>query len=84
MVGRELVITFYLEQPSLAREDSGSAPRASKEIDRGSGLKHLPFMKKGCRPAPQASKNGRRVPKRQRALGAGVEDFVPWVARRPS
>ena len=37
-------------------------------------------MKKGSRPALQASKKGRRVPERRRALGAGVEDFVPWVA----
>ena len=31
------------------------------------------------RPAPQTSKKGRRVPERRRALGTGVEDFVPWV-----
>ena len=37
-------------------------------------------MKKDSRPAPQASKKGRRVPKRRRALGARVEDFVHWVA----
>ena len=37
-------------------------------------------MKKNSRPAPQASKKGRRVLKRRRALDARVEDFVRWVA----
>ena len=37
-------------------------------------------MKKGSRPAPQASKKGRRVLEQRRAPGAGVDDFVPWVA----
>ena len=36
-------------------------------------------MKKGSRPASQASKKGRRASKRTKMLGAGVEDFVPWV-----
>ena len=77
VVGRELVISLRLEQLSLAREDSGPTPQAYKEVDRSSRLKHLPFTKKGSRPTPQASKKGRRVPERQRAPGAGVEDFVP-------
>ena len=80
MVGRELVISVRNEQPSLAREDSGPTPQASKKVDRGSRLKHLPFTIKDSHPAPQASKKGRRVPERRRALGVGVEDFVPWVA----
>ena len=80
VVGRELEINLRPEQPSLAREDPGVAPRASKEVDRGSRLKRLPFTKKGSRSAPQASKKGRRVPERRRAPGTRVEDFIPWVA----
>ena len=80
MVGRELVISTYLGQPSLAREDSSLAPQASKKVDRGSCLKRHPFTKKGSRSAPQASKKGRQVPERLRAPRAGVEDFVPWVS----
>ena len=80
MVGRELAISLRPEQPSLAREDPSVSPRASKEVDRGSRLKRLPFTKKGSRPARQASKKGKRVPKRRRAPGPGVEDFFPWVA----
>ena len=59
MVGRELVISLRPEQPFLAREDSGSAPQASKKVDRGNRLKGFPFTKKDSRPAPQASKKGR-------------------------
>ena len=77
MVGRELAINLRPEQPSLAREDPSVSPRASKEVDRGNRLKHLPFTKKGSRPAPQASKKGRRVPEQRRAPSTGVEDFVP-------
>ena len=80
MVGRKFVINLRLEYPSLAREDFGLAPRASKEVDKGSYLKRLPFTKKVSRPAPQASKKGRRVPERRREPRVGVEDFVPWVA----
>ena len=80
VVGRELSISLRLEQPSLARENPGVTPQASKEVDKGSCLKHLPFMKKGSHPAPQASKKGRWVPGQRRALGTRVEDFVPWVA----
>ena len=86
-VGQELMISTQPGQHSSAREDSGPAPQASKKVDRGSRLEHLPFTKKGSRPAPQESKKGRRVPERLRASGAGVEDFVPWVSpisSRPS
>ena len=79
VVGRELVISIRPEQPSLAREDSDLVPQASKEDDRVSHFERLPFIKKGSRPAPQASKKGRRVSERPRTLEAGVEDFVPWV-----
>ena len=78
MVGRELVISLLPEQPSLAREDSGLAPQASKKVDRGSHLEGFPFTKKESRPTPKASKKGRRVPGRRRVSGAEVEDFVPW------
>ena len=78
VVGRELVISLLPEKPSLAKEDPGPAPQASKEVDRSSHLERLPLTKKGSLLALQASKKGRRVPKRRRALGAGVEDFVSW------
>ena len=80
VVGRELEMSLRLEQPSLAREDPDVTPRASKEVDKGNRLKHLSFTKKGSHPAPQASKKGRWVPERRRALGTGVEDFVTWFA----
>ena len=38
------------------------------------------LRKKGSRPAPQASKKGRRVPERLKILGAGLEDLVPWIS----
>ena len=74
------MINTQFGQPSLAREDSGLIPQASKKNDRGSSLKRLPFAKKGSRPAPQASKKGRQVPERLKTPGAGVEDFVSWVS----
>ena len=77
VVDRELAISFWSDQPSLAREDPGVAPRASEEVGRCIRLKSHPFTKKGSRPAPQASKKGRRVPKQQRTPDTGVEDFVP-------
>ena len=80
MVGRELAISLPPEQPSLAREDPSIAPRASKEVGRGSLLKHLFFTKKGSCLTPQASNKGRWMPERRRALGTRVEDFVHWVA----
>ena len=52
LVGQELAISLRSEQPSLAREDPDVALRASKEVDRGSRLKRLPFTKKGSPPAP--------------------------------
>ena len=75
----ELVISTRPEQPSLAREDSGLVPQASKEDDRGSHFEWLPFTKKDSRPAPQASKKGKRVSEWPKTPGARVEDFVPWV-----
>ena len=68
------MISTQAGQPSLARGDSGPTPRASKKVE------HLPFTKKGSRPAPQAPKKRRRVPRRLRAPRVGVEDFVPWVS----
>ena len=75
VVGRELVINIRPEQPSLAREYSDPTPQAFKKVDRGSRLEGFPFTKKDSCPAPQASKKGRRVPKRRRAPGARVEDL---------
>ena len=64
----------------MAREDSGLVPQAFKKDDRGSRLERLPLVKKGSRPAPQASKKGRRVSGRLKTPRTGVEDFVPWVS----
>ena len=77
MVGLELAISLRSEQPSLAREDPDITPQASKEVNRGSRLKRLPFTKKGSRPAPQASKKERRVLEQRRMPSTGLEDFVP-------
>ena len=44
-VCRELVISTQVRQPFLAKEDFDPAPRASKKVDRGSRLEHLPFTK---------------------------------------
>ena len=52
LVSQELAISLRSEQLSLAREDLNVALRASKEVDRGSRLKRLPFTKKGSPPAP--------------------------------
>ena len=79
MVGRELAISLQPEQPSLARQDPCVASRASKEVNRGSRPKRLPFKKKGSHPAPQVSKKERWVPKQRRPPGTRVEDFVPLV-----
>ena len=76
-VGRELVISTQFGQPSLAREDFGLVPQASKKDDRGSCLERLSFAKKGSRPTPQASKKGRRVPELLKTPGTGMKDFVP-------
>ena len=51
-VGQELVISTQSGKPSLAREDFGLVPQASKKDDRGSCLERLPFTKKGSFPAP--------------------------------
>ena len=52
VVGRELEISLQPKQLSLVREDPDIAPRASKEVDRGSFPKHFPFTKKGSHLAP--------------------------------
>ena len=77
-VGRELEISTKPEKPSLAREDSGLAPQVSKK--RNSRPERLSLAKKGSCPAPQASKKGRRAPEWFRALGSGMEDFIPSVS----
>ena len=46
VASRELVISTQFEQPSLAREDSGLVPQASKKDNRGSHLERLPFAKR--------------------------------------
>ena len=79
-IGLEPVISTQSRQPSLAREDFGLVPQASKKDDRGSRLERLPFPKKGSCSAPKASKKGRLVPERLKTPGAGVEDFFPWVS----
>ena len=70
-VGQELVISTQSGQPSLAREDSGLVPQASKKDDRGSRVDRLPFAKNGARPAPQASKKGMRARTSKNAWSGG-------------
>ena len=79
-VGQELVINTQLEQPSLAREDFGLVPQASKKDDKGSHFDGLSFVKRGSRPAPQTSKKGKRVAEQPKTPGVGVEDILPWVS----
>ena len=50
------------------------------EDDRGIRFERLLITKKGSRPAPQASKKGKRASERRKTPGAGVEDFIPWVS----
>ena len=78
-VGRKLVISTQPGQPSLSKEDPGLVPPASNKDDKGSCLECPPFTREGPRPASQASKKGRQALTRSKAIGAGVEDFVPWV-----
>ena len=66
-------------QPSLSREDPSLVPPASQKDDKGSRFEHPPFTREGPHLAPQASKKGRQALKQSKALGVGVEDFVPWV-----
>ena len=51
----ELVINTQPAQPSSTREDSGHAPQASRQVERGSRLECPPLARKGSRPTPQAS-----------------------------
>ena len=62
VVGREFAISIQPEQPSLARQDTGVAPRASKEVNRGNRPKRLPFKKKGSHPAPMSRPESRSDP----------------------
>ena len=80
VVGRELAISLRSEQPSLVREDSDPAPNHLRRLIGVAVSRVFLLQKKDSRPTPQASKKGRRVPERRRALGTGVEDFVSWVA----
>ena len=78
-ISQELVIITETGKPSLFREDPSLVPPAFKKDNRGSRFERPPFAREGPRPAPQASKKGRRALELSKALGAGVEDFVPWV-----
>ena len=77
--GRELVIRTQPGQSSSASEDSGPAPQASRQGEKGSRLECLPLARRGSRPTPQALKRRKGTPRRQKVPRAGVEDFVPWV-----
>ena len=63
---------------SRTRFGSAQAGRAGKGAPQGSRLERLPFAKNGSRPAPQASKKGRRVPERLKTPKDSVKEFVPW------
>ena len=83
VAGRELVIRPQLEQPSSTSEDSGPAPQASRQGERGSRLKCLPLARKGSRPAPKGLKRRKGTPGRQKVLEVRVEDFFLWVPPYP-
>ena len=59
VIGQELMICTQFEQPSLAREDFGLVPQASKKDDKGSCLERLPFVKKGFSFCPPNIKEGK-------------------------
>ena len=42
-------------------------------------MKRPPLAIKDSRPAPQASKKNKRTLRRQKVVGAGAEDFIPWI-----
>ena len=77
--GQELAIRTQPKQPSSASEDSGLAPQASRQGERGSRLERLPLERKSSRPAPKALKRKKGTSGRENVPGAKVEDFVPWV-----
>ena len=52
VAGRELVIRTQLGQSSSASEDSGLAPQASRQGEKGSRLECLPLARKGSCPTP--------------------------------
>ena len=58
---------------SSASEDSGTAPQASRQGDKGGRLERL------LCPAPRTLKRRKGTFGCQNVPGAGVEDFVPWV-----
>ena len=77
--GRELVINTQPTQPSSTSKDSGPTPQASKQVEGGSRLERPPLAIKDSRPTPRASKKKKGTLRRQKVVGARVEDFIPWV-----
>ena len=75
--GRELVISTQSAQTSSTSKDSGRAPQASKQVERGGRLERPPLAIKDFRLTPRVSK--KKKGRRQKAAGAGEEDFIPWV-----
>ena len=75
--GRELVISTQSAQPSSTSKDFGRAPQASKQVERGGRLERPPLAIKDFRLTPRVSK--KKKGRRQKAAGAGEEDFIPWV-----
>ena len=75
--GRELVINTQSAQPSSTSEDSGPAPQAPRQVEGGGRSERPPLVIKDSSLAPRATKKKRG--RRQKAVEAGAEDFIPWV-----
>ena len=75
--GRELVISTQFAQPSSTSEDSDPAPQAPKQVEGGGRLEHPLLAIKGFRFVPRMLK--KKKGRRQKAVGAGAEDFILWV-----
>ena len=74
---RELVISTQFVQPSSTSEDSDPAPQAPKQVEGVGSLEHPLLAIKGSRLAPRTLK--KKKGRRQKAVGAGAEDFIMWV-----
>ena len=59
------------EQPFSTNEDSGPAPRASRQGEGGSCLERLPLARKDSRPAPRAVKRKKGTPGKKKVPRPG-------------
>ena len=75
--GLELVICTQSVQPLSTSKDSGPALKRSSRLRGGGRSVHPPLAIKDSRLTPRAPK--KKKGRRQKATGAGSEDFIRWV-----